>query len=150
MTNNTISTIKTKLGYFTLISNKGYITQIYPSKIKCLKLNSPLHKRFEKKLNLYLSKKLKNIDFRYKSNGTSFQLKVWNEIKKIKYGTTKSYLEIAKNLNTSSRAVGNACSKNTCLILIPCHRVVCTNGDIGGYVMGKKIKGFLIKLEAND
>ena len=67
--------------------------------------------------------------------GTSFQIKVWKEIIKIPKGKTKTYKEIAINIGhpNSARAVANACGKNPYPILIPCHRVVRSDGKIGGY-----------------
>ena len=68
-------------------------------------------------------------------NGTSFQISVWEEIRKIPLGETRTYKDIAKALNkpTSSRAVANACGKNPFLIEIPCHRVIRSDGKLGGY-----------------
>ena len=70
-----------------------------------------------------------------KSNGTKFQISVWEEIKKIPKGQTKTYKEIALALKKpkSSRAVANACGKNPLLIEIPCHRVIRSDGKLGGY-----------------
>ena len=67
--------------------------------------------------------------------GTPFQIKVWKEIIKIPTGKTKTYNEIAINIGhpNCSRAVANACGKNPYPILIPCHRVVRSDGKIGGY-----------------
>ena len=67
--------------------------------------------------------------------GTKFQLKVWEEIKKIPKGSVKSYKEIACILGkpNASRAVANACAKNPLIIKIPCHRVIRSNGTLGGY-----------------
>ncbi|MBT8127262.1 MAG: methylated-DNA--[protein]-cysteine S-methyltransferase, partial [Gammaproteobacteria bacterium] len=64
--------------------------------------------------------------------GTPFQQKVWNELKKIPCGTVITYGELANKLGTSARAIGNACRKNPIPLVIPCHRVVAANG-IGGY-----------------
>ena len=108
-----------------------------------------MHKEFYKKINDYFKNKVTCFNFNYNPNGTIFQKKVWKEICKIKPGKTKTYKEIAKKLGTSPRAVGNACSKNICLIIIPCHRVICTNGNIGKFILGKKIKNYLINLEKN-
>ena len=74
-----------------------------------------------------------------KLKGTKFQLKVWEEIKKIPKGSVKTYKEIACILGkpNSSRAVANACAKNPLLEIIPCHRVIRGDGKMGGY-MGKK------------
>ena len=67
--------------------------------------------------------------------GTSFQVKVWKEIIKIPEGKTKTYKEIAINIGhpNSARAVANACGKNPYPVTIPCHRVVRSDGKIGGY-----------------
>ena len=67
--------------------------------------------------------------------GTRFQLKVWEELKKIPYGTTVTYKQIAQRIGrpNSSRAVANACGKNPYPIIIPCHRVVRSDGELGGY-----------------
>jgi methylated-DNA-[protein]-cysteine S-methyltransferase len=70
-----------------------------------------------------------------KLNGTKFQISVWKEIKKIPRGQTKTYKDIAVALKKpkSSRAVANACGKNPLLIEIPCHRVIRSDGKLGGY-----------------
>ena len=67
--------------------------------------------------------------------GTEFQKRVWNEIKKIPEGETRSYKDIAVALRkpNSSRAVANACGKNPLLLDIPCHRVIRSDGKLGGY-----------------
>ena len=70
-----------------------------------------------------------------KLKGTEFQNLVWKEISRIPYGQTVSYKEIAARIGhpNSSRAVANACGKNPYPIIIPCHRVICSNGKLGGY-----------------
>ena len=70
-----------------------------------------------------------------KIKGTKFQLQVWEEIKKIPKGRVKTYKEIASILGkpNSSRAVANACAKNPLIIEIPCHRVIRSDGFLGGY-----------------
>lgn len=70
-----------------------------------------------------------------KLKGTNFQISVWKEIKKIPKGQTKTYKDIAVALKKpkSSRAVANACGKNPLLIEIPCHRVIRSDGKLGGY-----------------
>ena len=67
--------------------------------------------------------------------GTKFQLKVWEELKNIPKGETRTYKEIAKLIGCpkASRAVANACAKNPNPISIPCHRVIRSDGDLGGY-----------------
>ena len=70
-----------------------------------------------------------------KTSGTNFQKKVWNEIKKIPKGRTTSYKQIAIAIGhpKAARAVANACGKNPNPIIIPCHRVIASDGTIGGY-----------------
>ena len=88
---------------------------------------------------------------RNKLKGTNFQIKVWKEIAKIPKGKTKSYKEIAVAIGRpkSSRAVANACGKNPYPIEIPCHRVIKSNGEIGGYSGkgGVKVKKILLSKE---
>jgi len=76
--------------------------------------------------------------------GTVFQKSVWKELRKIPLGETRTYGEIAKILNSSPRAVGNACRQNPVPIIVPCHRVVSANG-IGGFA--GKIKGREINIK---
>ena len=79
--------------------------------------------------------------------GTTFQMPVFEALLKIPYGTTTTYGALAKELGTSARAVGNAVARNPISLIIPCHRVIGSNGDLTGYAGGldKKIK--LLELE---
>ena len=83
--------------------------------------------------------------------GTDFQVLVWKEILKIPYGETRTYKEIAQAIGkpNSSRAVANACGKNPYAPDIPCHRVIRSDGKLGGYsgVGGVKMKEKLLKIE---
>lgn len=83
--------------------------------------------------------------------GTDFQKNVWNQLVQIPYGETVSYGEIAKRINqpTSYRAVANANGANLLSIVIPCHRVINSNGDIGGYGGGISRKEWLLRHEKN-
>ena len=75
------------------------------------------------------------MDYRKKLTGTDFQIKVWNAISKIPKGKVKTYKELARSIRKpkASRAVANACSKNPFPIKIPCHRVIMSDGRLGGY-----------------
>ena len=68
-------------------------------------------------------------------NGTKFQLRVWKYLKTIQKGRVKTYKQVAIGINRpkSARAVANACAKNPCAPKIPCHRVIRTDGALGGY-----------------
>ena len=85
--------------------------------------------------------------------GTVFQQRVWHALGEIPSGTTKTYAELAKQLHTGPRAVGNACRSNPIPIIIPCHRVVARNslGGFGGEQQGKllDIKKWLLRHEAS-
>mgnify|MGYP000688337587 FL=1 len=84
---------------------------------------------------------------------TKFQQLIWNEIEKIPYGETRSYKDIAVSIGKprAARAVANACAKNPTPIKRPCHRVICNNGQIGGYSGpgGTKAKKKLLEQESS-
>lgn len=84
--------------------------------------------------------------------GTDFQKKVWTELLKIPYGKTISYLQQATALNTpeSVRAVANANGMNKISIIVPCHRVIGSNGKLTGYAGGLDRKQFLLELESPE
>tara|TARA_B100000745_G_scaffold223122_1_gene148931 strand:- start:89 stop:364 length:276 start_codon:yes stop_codon:yes gene_type:complete len=88
-----------------------------------------------------------------KLEGTGFQIKVWNELNKIPSGETRTYKEIAELIGypKAARAVANACGKNPYPITIPCHRVIRSDGGLGGYSGegGVEKKRLLLKNEQN-
>ncbi len=80
--------------------------------------------------------------------GTPFQLRVWDELRTIPYGETATYGEIARRLGIrSAQAVGGAVGRNPVSIIVPCHRVVGTDGTLTGYAGGIDRKRFLLRLE---
>lgn len=81
--------------------------------------------------------------------GTDFQKTVWNAIKAIPKGETASYADIAKSIGSpkSVRAVGSACGANRIAVIIPCHRVIMSNGDVGSYRWGRSKKIALLQKE---
>jgi len=106
-------------------------------------------KRATEQLRLYLEGKLKkfqvNLDI---SSGTPFEVSIWKELLKIPYGEVRTYGEIGRKIRNphAARAVGNAVGANPIPIIIPCHRVVASNG-IGGYSCGVEIKKKLLEIE---
>lgn len=84
--------------------------------------------------------------------GTDFQKKVWKELLNIPYGQTKTYKEIAKAINNEKaiRAVATAIGKNPLMIIIPCHRVIGSEGKLRGYAYGVETKKKLLSLEKNN
>ena len=84
--------------------------------------------------------------------GTDFQLAVWQALREIPYGETRSYGEIAARIGNpkASRGVGSACNKNRILLLIPCHRVIGKNGSLTGFGAGLDLKDTLLNLEKRE
>lgn len=99
----------------------------------------------------YFNGKRKYFTLPYIMHGTEFQKNVYLELLKIPYGKTVSYKDIASKIGNvnACRAVGNANHHNKLPIIIPCHRVINSNGELGGYAGGIEIKKFLINLEKN-
>lgn len=91
-----------------------------------------------------------NIPLRLK--GTEFRMKVWNEVRRIPYGETVTYKELARRIGSpdACRAVANACGANPFPILIPCHRVIASGGKTGGYTGGLDIKLALLETEKQN
>jgi methylated-DNA-[protein]-cysteine S-methyltransferase len=100
-------------------------------------------------LNEYFLKKRKVFDVPLDIKGTEFQKRVWAELKKIPYGKTISYKSLSEKIGDKKaiRAVGKANGKNPIAIIIPCHRVIGTDGSLTGYASGKVIKEKLLHLE---
>jgi len=100
-------------------------------------------------LKKYLKGELKNFDCPLDMKGTSFEKKVWLALKRIPYGKTRSYKDIAESIGhpKAFRAVGNANGSNPLPLILPCHRVIESNGGLGGFGHGLKIKRQLLHLE---
>ena len=100
-------------------------------------------------LDAYFAGRLRAFSLALDVRGTPFQLRVWQGLCAIPYGTTWSYAMLARHIGRpgACRAVGNANGKNPLPIIIPCHRVVRTDGELGGYSAGLDIKRFLLALE---
>ncbi|AGX41570.1 methylated-DNA--[protein]-cysteine S-methyltransferase [Clostridium saccharobutylicum] len=115
------------------------------------KNETELLKEAIKQLNEYFDGKRKEFNLPLAPKGTEFQKKVWNTLKEIPFGETRSYGEIAKLIGNekASRAVGMANNKNPIMIIIPCHRVIGANGKLVGYAGGIDIKEKLLNLEKN-
>ena len=100
-------------------------------------------------LDEYFQGKRTTFSLPFKLTGTPFQLAVWKELQNIPYGQTTSYKEIAQKINKpkACRAVGMANNKNPLPIIIPCHRVIGSNGKLIGYAGGLNLKNYLLELE---
>lgn len=115
-----------------------------------LKGTTPLLQYFEEELSQYFQGKLQNFKTPVFLGGTDFQKSVWNRLLKIPYGTKISYGKQAQDLSRpqSFRTVANANGRNRLSIIVPCHRVVRGNGDLGGYAGGLDRKSWLLAHES--
>jgi O-6-methylguanine DNA methyltransferase len=119
----------------------AYLTRLHP--------DDPYMFGIFKQLKEYFELERKTFSIPLDIKGTEFQLRVWEEVKKIPYGETVSYKSIAEKLNNpgSVRAVGKANSCNPVPVIIPCHRVIGKDGRLTGYSGGLELKEHLLQLE---
>lgn len=158
-------TKQTALGNITIVEDREFITSLFfgdindgiknkaitYSKYLKNKLTDCLDTAFSQ-LEEYINGTRKEFDLPLNPKGTPFQQKVWSALLSIPYGETKSYKDIAVKIGdpNASRAVGMANNKNKIPIFIPCHRVVSSDGTIGGYAGGESLKAKLLELESNN
>ena len=118
-----------KLSVLSISENSSDKMQIFDN---TLKGEDKLKENSSSQLKNYFDSSISVFSIPLAPQGTRFQRAVWQELSKIPPGETRTYGDIADKLNSSPRAVGNACRKNPIQIIIPCHRVISANG-IGGY-----------------
>ena len=102
-------------------------------------------------LHAYFDGRLKDFDLPLSLNGTDFQKNVWAQLQKISYGATASYQDVAISIGNpgASRAVGMANNKNRIPIVIPCHRIIGSDGSLTGFAGGLDTKRWLLAHEKN-
>ena len=112
---------------------------------------TPLLKKAARQLSAYFAGELRNFDLPLAPQGTTFQRAVWNALLEIPYGATRSYGQVAAAVGNSKagRAIGMANHSNPIAIIIPCHRVIGSNGKLVGYGGGLEMKEFLLEMERN-
>lgn len=105
-----------------------------------------------KELEEYFSGKRKEFTFKLNPTGTDFQKRVWQELLKIPFGKTTSYLDLSKKLGDvkAIRAVASANGKNPLWIVVPCHRVIGSDGSLTGYAGGLWRKQWLLEHEKGE
>ena len=133
MKNNQKLIFKSKFGNIKLTSEDERIIHIEFTDKRLVKSKSNILNRTKNQIEEYFLNTRKIFSINTSISGTDFQRRVWYQIQQIPYGTFTTYLNIAKLLNTSPRAVGNACGKNSILLIIPCHRVIASNGNLTGF-----------------
>ena len=111
---------------------------------------TPFIELAEMELSQYLQGNLKIFSVPLDIRGSAFQLKVWDALLQVKYGKTASYLDIAKKIGSPEavRAVANANGQNGIAVIIPCHRVIGSDGSLTGYGGGVAIKKMLLHIES--
>ncbi|MDR2065807.1 MAG: methylated-DNA--[protein]-cysteine S-methyltransferase [Prevotellaceae bacterium] len=158
-----IQKIKSPVGILTVSGDSKNISGLWIEKQKYFagtlgknvsERNLPVFEDVQRWLDIYFSGKEPDFMPPLMPEGSPFQKSVWNILRKIPYGQTTTYGEIAKQfemenkyVRTSARAVGNAVSHNPVSILIPCHRVVGKNGGLTGYAGGIDTKLKLLQME---
>ena len=108
-------------------------------------------KETRKQLDEYFDMSRKEFNIPIITVGTDFQKSVWEALKKVQYGTTSTYLQLAKDIGNEKavRAVASANGANSIGLIIPCHRIIGSNGELTGYGGGLPLKKRLLKLEQN-
>jgi len=146
---------KSPLGELVITGDEEVITGLYlPDhahylQAKQLTLNPDSFENIFSQLHEYFGKKREYFDLPIALAATDFQIKVWQALCTIGYGQTKSYQEIANQIDTPKayRAVGTANGRNPISIIIPCHRVIGANGKMAGYGGGVAAKEWLLNHE---
>lgn len=146
--------ISTLIGKLGLLIQQGAVTRIHLVQESCplfVDDTSSLVADIINELQHYFAGQLTSFQIPFLLQGTSFQQVVWRALLSIPYGKTVTYGQLASQLKTSPRAIGNACRTNPLIILVPCHRVLGASGlgGYGGKTTGHQlgIKRWLLELE---
>lgn len=146
-------TFSSSIGIVRLTEEREAITHIeLTDRCDVSSSPSPLMCEAERQIMEYLNGTRQQMDFAIRMEGTPFQLRVWQALQQIPYGSTRSYGELAALLGKpgASRAVGMACNKNPLQLIVPCHRVIGANGKLTGFACGLDIKRHLLLLEKGN
>ena len=140
--------IKTQFGWISAFEEKNKIVSVIFGKYQNRLVSKNL-KKFKANLDNFLKRKTKLIKSDFLIRGSIKQKKVWRELRKIKFGETKTYGEIAKKLKLSPRYIGKICGQNKIVLAVPCHRVIGSGGNLGGFSGpgGVKLKKKLLDFE---
>ena len=139
------------IGLLLIEANEDAITALsFVDSREKIDQSSAVIEKCIQELGEYFSGKRNSFSVLLKFNGTTFQNKVWNQLLNIPFGKTISYLQLAAGLGDvkSIRAVGTANGRNPIAIIVPCHRVIGSNGSLVGYGGGLWRKQWLIELES--
>ena len=142
-------TVKSPLGPLSIFERAGEIVALDYGRTAGRDSPTPLLRAAARQLAAYFAGRLKAFDLPLAPAGTAFQQSVWEGMRRIPYGRTCSYADLARELDSGPRAIGGACAHNPLPIIIPCHRVLASGQRIGGYGSpgGLDTKRFLLELE---
>ena len=135
--------IQTPIGNLAVEYERDFVTAVYSTPASISRAEEPFAREVQAQLKAWFSGKLLRFEIPYLyPDATDFQMRVWDQVTKIEFGTTRTYGELARKIRSGARAVGNACRCNRLLLIVPCHRVVAATG-LGGF-MGD-IDGSLVR-----
>jgi methylated-DNA-[protein]-cysteine S-methyltransferase len=151
--------MESPVGKLKLVANSNALVAVLweqerPNRVKLdspfFDSEHPILLETERQLREYFSVRRTQFDLPLEPNGSIFQKKVWRALREIPFGQTRSYLDLAKAIGsaTASRAVGAANGKNPLSIVVPCHRIVGSDGSLIGFAGGLQAKAALLALEA--
>lgn len=142
----------TYAGRIGIAEENGAITHLIFSERDWTVEETDLIKETKRQLDEYFAGKRKEFDIPTRLEGTEFQKRVWEELRKIPYGKTVTYKDIAEAVGCPKgfRAVGLANNRNPISIIYPCHRVIGSNGSLTGYGGGLDVKEKLLELERGN
>jgi methylated-DNA-[protein]-cysteine S-methyltransferase len=143
---------KTPVGIAQITEDDGFISRIHIMDKECEvePTTSPLLNETMRQLDEYFAGSRKVFDFPIKQEGSDFQQQVWQELLKIAYGKTISYGQQSQQMNNplAIRAIAAANGRNNLWVVVPCHRVIGSNGSLTGYAGGLWRKQWLLEHEA--
>ena len=142
-------TMQSPVGFLTVTEEAGAITALHFGGQRETPPPTPLLWEARRQLTAYFDGTLTVFDLPLAPRGTAFQLAVWQTLRAVPYGETRSYGDIAAAIGkpTACRAVGMANHRNPIAIIVPCHRVVGKGGSLTGYAGGLAVKQALLDLE---
>jgi methylated-DNA-[protein]-cysteine S-methyltransferase len=147
------STLPSPIGDLLLVSNGEALTGVHmtPHPAIMAPQDDALLRGVRDQLLAYFAGELLDFDLPLAPQGTPFQHRVWEALRRVPYGTTASYLDIARRIGrpTAPRAVGAANGRNPIAIIVPCHRVIGADGTLIGYGGGLDRKRWLLRHEAD-
>lgn len=146
----TYTSIETKIGTLYIVDKNDFIEYVGTEKPDCEKGMTENLDAASHRIASYLKgERIKPFRLPLHITGTSFQQKVYSALLDVKYGQTITYSELAAKAGSPSaaRAVGTALAKNPLLIVVPCHRVIRSDGSVGDFALGNEVKEMLLDME---